>query len=65
MAIVCSAVDTVFPPGVFITKIPLSVAADKLILSTPVPALPIYFKFYACSITLGVTYKIIKFLMIF
>ena len=35
---VCSAVETVLPPGVFITTIPRRVAAATSILSTPTPA---------------------------
>ena len=35
---VCSAVETVFPPGVFITTIPRRVAAGTSMLSTPTPA---------------------------
>jgi len=38
MAIVCSAVDTVFPPGVFMTTMPWRVAAPTSMLSTPTPA---------------------------
>ncbi len=34
----CSAVETVFPPGVFITTIPRRVAAATSMLSTPTPA---------------------------
>ena len=34
----CSAVETVLPPGVFMTTIPCRVAAPKSILSTPTPA---------------------------
>ena len=37
-AIVCSAVEIVFPPGVFITTIPRRVAAATSMLSTPTPA---------------------------
>ena len=37
-AMVCSAVETVFPPGVFITTIPRRVAAATSMLSTPTPA---------------------------
>ena len=37
-AIVCSAAETVFPPGVFITTMPLRVAAATSMLSTPTPA---------------------------
>lgn len=36
--IVSSAVDTVFPPGVFITSTPFDVAAGTLMLSTPTPS---------------------------
>ena len=36
----CSAADTEFPPGVFITTTPRRVAADTSILSTPAPARP-------------------------
>ena len=35
---VCSAVEIVFPPGVFITTIPRRVAAATSMLSTPTPA---------------------------
>ena len=45
IAIVCSAVVIEFPCGVFITIIPLDVAESISILSTPMPALPITFKF--------------------
>ena len=34
---VCSAVETVLPPGVFITTIPWRVAAGTSMLSTPTP----------------------------
>ena len=34
---VCSAVETVLPPGVFITTIPRRVAAGTSMLSTPTP----------------------------
>ena len=37
-AIVCSAVEIVFPPGVFITTMPRRVAAATSMLSTPTPA---------------------------
>ncbi len=37
-AIVCSAAETVFPPGVFITTTPLRVAAATSMVSTPTPA---------------------------
>ena len=41
--IVSSAVDTMLPPGVFITKTSVEVAAGTLILSTPI----FYFSFVA------------------
>ena len=50
---VSSAVAMVFPPGVFITMIPFSVAASILILSTPTPARPITLRFLLASITSG------------
>ena len=37
-AMVCSAVLTVLPPGVFMTTMPLRVAAATSMLSTPTPA---------------------------
>ena len=42
-AIVCSAVETVFPPGVFMTTIPWRVAVGTSMLSTPTPARTITF----------------------
>ena len=41
----CSAVEIVFPPGVFITMMPRFVAASTSTLSTPTPARPITFSF--------------------
>lgn len=41
------AVDTVFPPGVFITRIPRLVASLTSMLSMPTPARPITFMFVA------------------
>ena len=38
IAMVCSAVETVLPPGVFMTTIPCRVAAGTSMLSTPTPA---------------------------
>ena len=38
MATVCSAVEMVLPPGVFMTTMPRRVAAATSILSTPTPA---------------------------
>jgi D-3-phosphoglycerate dehydrogenase len=52
----CSAVALAFPPGVFITIIFFSFALDISILSTPAPALPITFKFFAASIIFLVTF---------
>ena len=46
-AIVCSAVVIELPYGVFITIVPFAVAASISTLSTPIPALPITFKFEA------------------
>jgi hypothetical protein len=40
-ATVCSATDTLLPPGAFITTTPRRVAALRSMLSTPVPARPI------------------------
>ena len=51
-----SAVEIVFPPGVFITTMPRSVAASTSTLSTPTPALPTTFRFGAASITFRVTF---------
>ena len=42
-AIVCSAVEIVFPPGVFITTMPRRLAAATSMLSTPTPARTIAF----------------------
>ena len=41
----CSAVEIVFPPGVFITMMPRLVAASTSTLSTPTPARPMTFRF--------------------
>ena len=43
-AIVCSAALRVLPPGVFITRMPLRVAAGTSMLSTPTPARATAFK---------------------
>ena len=40
-ATVCSATETLLPPGAFITTTPRRVAASRSMLSTPVPARPI------------------------
>ena len=44
----CSAVVIELPNGVFITMMPLAVAAGMSTLSTPMPARPITFRFFAC-----------------
>ena len=54
-AIVCSAVVIELPNGVFITIVPLAVADSISTLSTPIPARPITFKFFACLIISLVT----------
>ena len=46
---VCSAVVTVLPSGAFITTMPLAVASETSMLSTPMPALPITFSLPARS----------------
>ena len=56
MAHVCSAADSVLAAGVFITRIPFSVAAGTSTLSTPTPARPTTFRFLAASMTLAVTF---------
>ena len=55
MAMVCSAVVTLLPKGLFITTIPRRVAASMSMLSTPTPARPITFSEEARSITSRVT----------
>ena len=51
----CSAVVIELPNGVFITMMPLAVAAGMSTLSTPMPARPITFRFFACSRIFGDT----------
>ncbi len=51
----CSAVVIELPNGVFITMMPLAVAAGMSTLSTPMPARPITLRCFACSRTFGVT----------
>ncbi len=51
----CSAVVMELPNGVFITMMPLAVAAGISTLSTPMPARPITFRFFAFSRIFGVT----------
>src|SRR5262245_49483228 len=53
--IACSAVVIELPNGVFITMMPLAVAAGMSTLSTPMPARPITLRRFARSKTLGVT----------
>ena len=55
MAMACSAVVMELPNGVFITTMPLAVAAPKLMLSTPMPARPMTFRLSAASMISGVT----------
>ena len=55
MAMACSAVVIELPNGVFITMTPCAVAAGMSTLSTPMPARPITFSFFACSSIFGVT----------
>ena len=53
-ATVCSVAEIVLASGVFITRIPLMVAACISILSTPTPARPITRRFSACFIFFAV-----------
>ena len=53
--IACSAVVMELPNGVFITMMPRAVAAGMSTLSTPMPARPITFRFFAFSRIFGVT----------
>ena len=55
MAIVCSAVVTTLPPGVFITTTPWPVAAGMSTLSRPIPARPTTFRFEAAASSDAVT----------
>ncbi len=55
MVMACSAVVMELPNGVFITMMPLAVAAGISTLSTPMPARPITFRFLARSRIFGVT----------
>jgi hypothetical protein len=52
---VCSAVVTVLPPGVFMTTMPRRVAAGVSTLSRPDPARPTTFNFSAAAISSSVT----------
>ena len=58
--IVCSAVDIVFPPGVFMTIMPRLEAAARSTLSRPTPALPITFNLSAASMTSFVTLVLLR-----
>jgi len=53
--IACSAVVIALPKGVFITMMPLAVAAGMSTLSTPMPARPITRSLAARSMIFGVT----------
>lgn len=50
------AVETVFPPGVFMTSTPLRVASATSMLSMPTPARPITFILVAFAKSAGVAY---------
>ncbi len=56
MDTVCSAVETVLPPGVFMTMMPRRDAAWTSILSTPAPARPITFIAWASWMISAVTF---------
>ena len=56
IAIACSAVVMEFPKGVFMTITPRAVAAGMSTLSTPMPARPITFRFFARSRIFAVTF---------
>ena len=52
---VCSATAMALAPGVFITAMPLRVAASRSMLSTPTPARPITRSLWACSSSSALT----------
>src|SRR5215208_8390051 len=54
--IVCSAVVTVLPPGVFMTTMPRRVAAGVSTLSKPEPARPTTLSFSAAAMSSAVTF---------
>jgi hypothetical protein len=56
IAMACSAVVMEFPNGVFMTTMPVSVAFGTSMLSTPMPARPTTFRFFAASMMSGVTF---------
>ncbi len=58
--IASSATLTLLPPGVFITTMPLFVAASRLTLSTPVPARPMTLRLLAACITSAVTLVLLR-----
>ena len=51
------AVDTVFPPGGFMTNTPFRVASATSMLSMPTPARPMTFRFVAFARSAGVAYN--------
>ena len=55
IAMVCSAVVTELPNGVFITTTPRAVAASRSMLSMPMPARPTTLRWGAASSTRAVT----------
>ena len=54
--IVCSVAAVVLPPGELITIMPRFVASGTSILSTPTPARPMIFRFFAAANTSFVTF---------
>ena len=54
MAMVCSPVVTVLPPGVFMTTMPCLLAAGMSMLSTPAPARPMTLSFFPAEMISGV-----------
>ena len=59
-AMVCSATETLLPPGAFITTTPRRVAAARSMLSTPVPARPITRSFGAEASRSAVTFVALR-----
>jgi len=60
MAIVCSPVVIVLPPGVFMTTMPRLLAALTSTLSTPMPARPTTFSLSALSMISLVTFVALR-----
>ena len=60
MAMACSAVVTLLPPGVFITTMPRVVAASTSMLSTPMPARPMTRSRSARAMTSAVTFVALR-----